>query len=219
MKKFLHTLPLVGWLVGEKWSRPAATAIRSRPPAASFAKLSGLRISQNDQIITANHLPLKAKFRQHDQLPWLRGTTGWCWFGQIHHWWLLPSLFNWFLLYHSFESLGFLTQEVWRIVNIFGKIMVFIALGHRGIFRVESKVFSRRCHEASWVSATFCLCLDRCNQFRLWLLFYYKIGWLDIDSHIVDLLVGWLVSLVVASMVSSLKGLLVAWFIHRKREL
>ena len=90
------------WLVGEKWSRPAATAIRSRPPAAYFAKLSGLRISQNDQIITANHLPLKAKFRQHDQLPWLRGTTGWCWFGQIHHWWLLPSLFNWLVTIVSF---------------------------------------------------------------------------------------------------------------------
>ena len=143
-KVFAHIA--TGWLVGEKWSRPAATAIGSRPPAAYFAKLSGLRISQNDQIITANHLPLKAKFRQHDQLPWLRGTTGWCWFGQIHHWWLMPSLFNWLLLYHSFESLGFLTQEVWRIVNIFGKIMVFIALGHRGIFRVESKVFSQGCH-------------------------------------------------------------------------
>ena len=136
-KVFAHIVS--GWLVGEKWSRPAATAIRSRPPAAYFAKLSGLRISQNDQIITANHLPLKAKFRQHDQLPWLRGTTGWCWFGQIHH-------FNWLLFYHSFESLGFLTEEVWRIVNIFGKIMVFIALGHRGIFRVESKVFSQGCH-------------------------------------------------------------------------
>ena len=189
-EKFLHTLPLVGWLGKSDLGQlppPSDPAHQQHilPNYRGFASLRTIKLSPPTISLWRLNSDSMTNCRDWGE------TTGWCWFGQIHHWWLLPSLFNWLLLYHSFESLGFLTEEVWRIVNIFGKIMVFIALGHRGIFRVESKVFSWGCYEASWVSTTFCLCLDVCNQFRLWLLFYYKVGWLDIDSLIVDLSVGW----------------------------
>ena len=132
---------------GQRWSQREAISSschpRPRPPPThqqhilpNYRGFASLREWSN------YHRPHLSKFRHRNQLPWLRGTTGGRWFGQIRHWLVstLPVIDSTVFFCLTFRG------EKWKF---FERLQVFIA-GEAGILRAGSIVFSQGLYGTSY---------------------------------------------------------------------
>ena len=135
---------------GQRWSqreaissschpRPRPTPTHQQHILPNYRGFASLRAWSN------YHRPHLSKFRHRNQLPWLRGTTGGRWFGQIHHWLVSPfliidscclplhcvSLFNLLFLSRNFGN----REHFWEIAGFY--------CGSSRYFKGRSIVFSQ----------------------------------------------------------------------------